>query len=516
MKKWQILTLGLLVCLTYQNCDKGPGTNFSEAEDSLLNSNNSASPIKLRTALNTPADFGILLKQPANVTRVEIISSNGASRSGSFKVTNLAQLKMNFAPKLGFRGSEDLIAKLYDRYGNQVDVSVHVTVANPLEDLQPALAVRGIGCVQCHTQLASNLITDFGYQGDGQGNDYFFGGNFPAQSWWNSGSIYGDHANNFKTLTMSAGKNIIVPKANLSSYVSSASGASTLAQYIQSQLNASIDSVTQQTKILEKKSVYIGAPTDAQLVTAFGATLSDRIKYFKDDTDSVELSGLSDQNNFIKNSGVLNCEGDLLLKGPVHFENLHLSSRTGCRIYIIGSFFDSGPIVFDNLDATRNLQISSSRSISLGLGEVKKSGAFCEPSSNWATAPSDPSYSQASSLLTRYRDIWTLPSHMVRANTNANANGAGIVAEANIIQASSGNMADASCRPEGRDVSFDHILLNAPIVQSRYRGNFSGTIIAEYALMGLNTFKFQYDPVFDGVPVLPFLDQGVYLNVVDF
>ncbi len=75
------------------------------------------------------------------------------------------------------------------------------------------------------------------------------------------------------------------------------------------------------------------------------------------------------------------------------------------------------------------------------------------------------------------------------------------------------SFADASCRPDGRSVSFERILLNAPIVQSRYQGRFSGTIIAEYTLMSLNTFVFAYDTTFDNVTILPFLDSKTYLDV---
>ncbi len=78
-----------------------------------------------------------------------------------------------------------------------------------------------------------------------------------------------------------------------------------------------------------------------------------------------------------------------------------------------------------------------------------------------------------------------------------------------------GVLLDASCRPEGRSVSFDRILLNAPSVQSRYEGDIIGTIIAEYSIMSLGKFKFQYDEVFDKVPILPFFDNKIYLDIED-
>jgi hypothetical protein len=59
-------------------------------------------------------------------------------------------------------------------------------------------------------------------------------------------------------------------------------------------------------------------------------------------------------------------------------------------------------------------------------------------------------------------------------------------------------------------------MFNAPAVHNRYVGNVIGTVIAEYALMSLGgRFKFQFDPVFRRVPVLPFLDHKTYLAVED-
>ena len=65
--------------------------------------------------------------------------------------------------------------------------------------LEPALAIRGMGCIQCHAKVESNILTDFGFNGDGKGHDYFFS-QAPVLKWWNSGGIYGDHANNFNTM----------------------------------------------------------------------------------------------------------------------------------------------------------------------------------------------------------------------------------------------------------------------------------------------------------------------------
>ncbi len=88
-----------------------------------------------------------------------------------------------------------------------------------------------------------------------------------------------------------------------------------------------------------------------------------------------------------------------------------------------------------------------------------------------------------------------------------------MVAESAIIAAKQGPLYDAICRKEGRQVSFERLLINAPIVHSRYVGDFKGTVIAEHATMALGAFVFKFDPVFSEVPVLPFLDPERYLSV---
>jgi hypothetical protein len=70
---------------------------------------------------------------------------------------------------------------------------------------------------------------------------------------------------------------------------------------------------------------------------------------------------------------------------------------------------------------------------------------------------------------------------------------------------------DASCHDDA--VSFTRLLLNAPLVHSRYKGNFKGPVIAEVALFRLSKSSFEFDPVFKDVPTLPVLEDSDYLQV---
>jgi len=380
--------------------------------------------------------------------------------------------------------------------------------------LEPALAIRGMGCIQCHAKIESNIVTDFGFKGDGKGKDYFFG-QAPEAKWWNSGGIYGDHGNNFYTMDFPTAQSAFVPKAALPATLATSAGASTLGAYIRNQFAKAASAGTKATQVYEKTSVYIGAPVESDLTAAFGLDMNERIKYSKNLPDSVELAGLQDRGTFFQNSSVLSCDGDVVLRGPVLFQNLQVNTKNGCRLYVIGSVFTYGTITYTNSELNRNLQITSTKSINLGLGAVKIGSSYCESNSNYALYPNDPSFSAGSSLVTRLRDMWTVPGYFLRQNTDPKAFGSSVITEFQAIEAGVGTLYDASCRGEGRTIGFERIVLNAPVINSRYQGDISGTIIAEHAVMSLGTFKFKFDPVFIRVPLFPKISKKLYLDVVD-
>ena len=81
-----------------------------------------------------------------------------------------------------------------------------------IAEYEPAIAIRGSGCLTCHATVESAFITDFGY-----GDRYFFGkrgGEITVGPF--NGNIYGDFiAEPGKTgwLTADFQKEIIVPRA---------------------------------------------------------------------------------------------------------------------------------------------------------------------------------------------------------------------------------------------------------------------------------------------------------------
>lgn len=491
-----------LLVLSFQNCSK---VGFGAAEDSLLSSSLSMTDTLVETNMNTPVEFETTHSGSLTTLHLSFESANsGMPLNGQIEVIDAASFKFKYTPNFGYRGKDLVVATVKDKFGNETKFFITVIVGNALHALEPALAVRGMGCIQCHAQVASNIITDFGYK------DAYYFGQTPDSSWWKSGGIYGDHGNNFKTMALPADKSVVVPKAELPPIVAAAQGLSTLGDYLRSQLSQSETASTRGAKVLEKSSVFIGAPREADITAAFKLADGERAKYFKNSDHSTDLSGLLDQGRFFQNKGVLNCEGDLAIRGPLLLDNLELNSKTGCRLYVIGSVFMYGPITYVNNDADSNLQITSTRSISMGLGSAVKDGVLCEPTGHYKSATSGYGLN---SLTNRHATFWTVPGNHVRQNGDPKAFGASVVAEADVIAAKAGPLYDASCRNEGRNVSFEKILLNAPVVHSRYEGNISGTIIAEFSLMSLGKFKFSFDQVFTKVPVLPFIDQGLYLEV---
>ena len=54
-------------------------------------------------------------------------------------------------------------------------------------------------------------------------------------------------------------------------------------------------------------------------------------------------------------------------------------------------------------------------------------------------------------------------------------------------------------------IPFERLLVNAPNIQSRYIGKYSGVVIAEIALFAPGELVFEYDPIFNSIPILPIL-----------
>ncbi len=495
----------VLILVSFQNCSKIDVKNIQRDLGStavpeipeVITSGFLTLPevdVLIETDFEVPKTFNLNSEATLPASQVTISDATSMPIKGRLININIAARNFTYTPAHGFRGNEKANVKIRDTNNKEIMFKITFRVGNALSSFEPALAVRGVGCILCHANIKSNIITDFGL-----GSEYYFGGTASGLG-WNSGNIYGNHAENLRSISLTDNKSIFVPAITLPN------SAQTLKAYVQSELNLGSSSAAVAS---EKNKIYIGAPVESDLTAAFHIT-NERSKYFKNDSNSSpDLIGLMDSNNFFQVIGNFSCDGDVFIRGPLYLDNLKIKTLQGCRLYVVGSVFLYGEIQYvDASNINNNLQITSTKSINVGLGTpFNKAGKLCDVNTHAETVRS------GSSLRSRYVDVWTVPSQFVRSTTNPKAYGQSILAEAGLIESQIGALPDASCRPEGRTVHYEKLLLNAPAVNSRYTGNFSGTVIAEYAIMALGAFKFEFDPVFKLVPVLPVLDASKYLKV---
>ena len=482
---------------------------------------------------NTPLDLILTATDPDVGDTVILTAAVGPTLHGQITTdpahSVAGTLRVHYVPETGFRGGDSFLFEAKDASGAARQAKVSLLIESSVNHLQPSLAIRASGCIMCHAKVDSNVITDFGYLGDGKGLDYFLLKNFPNRRFGNY-NIYGDHAQNWRTSTIQG--NVIIP-ANATLPPGTLDGwgmatGPTLKSYL-TNLPAADGLAAPQLKVVEASSLYIGAPTAARILAVAGAfdPSSPTAKYIPHSPSSPGLSGLTSKSSkgitIFQNSDTveLGCFGDLVLNGPIVLKSLKLrTDGYGCRIYATGTIFISGEITYLSasaevpVDPNRNLQLASARGIMLGLGanpEMQEAGMLQNyyppadtllgrlvlPNSASGIMSSDINYT------TQTRD----PSQSITQKL------ASMIADYNAFPA--GSILDATNQlPDRRAVSFERLLLDAPNVQSRYQGNFSGVVISEIAIFSLGQFKFKFDPVFSNVPVLPLLDEADYLQVV--
>lgn len=419
-------------------------------------------------------------------------------RSAKYLLIFVSLALANCAPKVKF---DNLESRSFSSLSEE----------SALRRITPALAVRGVGCMSCHSQVSSNLVTDLGYGGDGNGNDYFF--NSP-NSW--ATSFYGDigassapSSGIFTTIDMAAEAKLIVPKANVPSAAVKASGYETLADYIRYRMKHSEFASSAQVEIVEVSQVKIGTSTESRLKEAFEINSGESSKFFKDSNISPALSGLSydSEKKLFVMDGTVNCDGDLFVDGTLFMNGVVVESIRGCRLYVTGTVFINEGLQsqgYKSISDEHNIQIVSSRAIILGSGKIHKHGQVCE-TSGW--------YKDNF----RNSDVSSLDYRLERVEeANAVTRNFGSTELKKLIAEESKKLPvtyDASCESVGRGVDLKRVLFNAPWVLSRYNGNVEGSIIAEIALMALGDFQFKFDQVFQTVPVLPLLEESEILAI---
>ena len=376
-------------------------------------------------------------------------------------------------------------------------------------EYEPALALRASGCLTCHAEIASNYITDFGY-----GSSYFFAN--PASKnevGIYNGHIYGDfiaEPGKSSWLTAEFKKNIIVPHAPVDFDLSKAAGdtltdkssyqealkSGSLAEYLRA-LESKKDKPA---PVMEKKKVFIGAPDKITLEDRFSIKSDDRVdfKYIRNDPTSPEVKGieLSEDGIYYTNNGEIICDGDLFIRGMLFLNEAAVVTKKGCRIYATGPVFLQKEITLKNADNSgdqSNLQLVSTEAIFLGVGREKRD----------TTPKTDP---MALRLLMTPARPSILTREAYRNNITPHEFTQALYDRAALVP-----LEDSSYHDD--TIGFSRLLLNAPVINSRYKGKFKGLVIAEYALFWQGSCSFEFDPVFKEVPVLPLLKDSDYLRV---
>lgn len=489
----------LLILPAFQNCSQG---KFDTADDNLASLGDiKLNNLTIHTKKNQSIDFtlgteggkgGELSFSTRPGTR-SLTTANG----GKFEILDARNYRVRYTPGPSFVGDETVAAHLADSYGNSRSAQVTAVVGNIISHLQPALAVRAMGCIACHAKVASNVVTDFGF-----GTASFFG-NADMSRWKNS--FYGDHGQNFKTMELLNNAKVIVPVAPIPADKRDLMSANSLKAYLDGQMAASSHAGTKATSAQEMSKVEIKIPNAGRLKRVFSSTPAPFL-YEKDTQHSPDLQGLSfDAGKRLFTVQNLVCDGDLYLDGVVWFKGARIQSVNGCRIYATESVFisDGMTSLAFNSSAGHNIQILSSRSIWMGIGSMSKNSTYCE-SAGWMK-----DHEAASSMEVRLR---YLVNYLASTREYPDPSGLKARVEADIGRLGA-PLYDATCESGGREKSFDRVLLAAPWVNSRYKGNVRGAVIAEVALAALGSFVFEFHPVFKTTSVLPKLNDNEIINI---
>ncbi|MGZ3690440.1 MAG: hypothetical protein ACXVAX_02985 [Pseudobdellovibrio sp.] len=371
-------------------------------------------------------------------------------------------------------------------------------VAEVLKTLQPTLAVRGISCLLCHAQINSSVITDFGY-----GTSNYLGG---AKHFYNDQSWYNDLAGTWQSAKIQG--SVYVPDADVTAQAQAVLSSDyqnkplikiadlmtipfkiTWTDFLTSdEANAEmayhVTPTSGTNRVIAKSQVIIRAPSEDEIKALapdmWNSTSETSVVTRVGSEDAVQLNKFGDiGKSYMKNDEqmTLQCsKADIVVKGTLLLRNLKVNAAGGCRLYVTGSVFIEGPITYDGGGDLQNIQITSSSAIIMGLNENTIINRLIKDNRGLSIVA---------------RDFGALAQQVVAEGQNI------------------GDLKDAEDTNPRTSIDFSGVLLNAPIVHSRYLGNVKGTIIAEAALFALGNFQFTFDPVFTQVNVLPLIANPV-------
>lgn len=568
LKNKRVIFAGSLVVVlaAFQNCGKvrmNDTTLLSAlSQSSLRSSDLQFREIIVPVEVNTPKTIDIINTQ--TFTGVVSMSNtsvllNYTDAGGTVVLQSASAGNLTYTPTFGFRGSLSVMVYIkYDDY-RQEAVRIIFEVQNPLRNFKPALIVRANECLFCHAVIKGDVITDMGFKSSwdvaGQDNFQLANPNDPtyglAFSVGHTTSDMSEWGSGWMSVKIKGA--LVVPRVRFSELPTNQTrrwalppgDAQTLAEYMDRRVFPDrATSTTHSVKsISEKSKIYIGTPTAQEIKNYGQLTNTEPLRFVKNETSAPELSGFAryQQGNkdYYTNTGDMVCEGDLFVDGVVWLKNLKLRTDEGCRIHATKTVFITGPIEYLDENALTNLQIMSAKAIYMGMGICidcyakfdstsadERNQANGEYGSNWAQG-------RANTLNYWMRSLRWLPDATRYAETEFREDFLKVSNEGPIPARPSSDqinttyyntplanagvtLVDAGSRfLGGANVPFKRLMLNAPDVQSRYSGDFQGTIIAEFAMWKLGQFSFIYDPVFKAVPIFPLVDINKVIRIED-
>ncbi len=465
--------------------------------------------------------------------------------------------------------------RIRDASKAEVVVTATFSPENPVLAFKPALVVRNLNCIFCHATIKGNVISDYtsaadisvGFRGvstTSRSGDYTYShwGDHGARSFlltvfldgtfylptkkiegpsltkgleilaeskgtsMDSLNLFGKKGNG----TPLSGFSLIDPSAKVLK-ATAPSAVSFISEWVDTTLNFRTEAFIEQMRIFpsylmpanatinspvkEVASVKIGAPSESEIK----ALLRDgeSVTYYKQGDDARDLTHFKSHGSYFGNEvdQVMNCDGDLVVDGPVYFKNLKLKTKYGCRIYATGTvFIESHRSTDTNTSSTElnrpgieyvditektQLQIVSARAIMMGLGK-------CTSTPEQGTVPEEGQFGRR----IQYDNQGFAPIGGVVKEDYYKIKAPGA---SSILQTDAGDCASKTDRR--RSVGFERMLLNAPRIDSRYTGDFKGVIIALDSIWSLGKFSYQYDPVFDQVPILPLISSEKFFSIQD-
>jgi len=257
----------------------------------------------------------------------------------------------------------------------------------------------------------------------------------------------------------------------------------------------------------------------------------------------------------------LNCNGDVLItKAILRLQNLSLDTTTGCRFYVSESVFMNGPLRYIRGSKQQNLQITSSSAIVMGLGVINsnKCATGSTQNSNYQYCKGTDVlkarfgyYTQTNSLTLDAVDITPLPDYTSCKktpltsdadsvlpdwkpsedfflfsgddSTNTKSRALAIMSDGEFADGVRllGPRVDSSCSINANstkilNTGYRSLLLNAPMIQARHKGLFTGMIITENLMWSMSGLEIQTAPVFTKVPLLRLLNfESEIIKLVD-